>query len=99
MSEKIISKEQVQKTAGLARIQISGKEQEQFAGEMAVILDNFKDISEIDVSKVENFDHYELAGNNLRDDELDMASDETKELIRKNFPEREGDHLKVKAVL
>lgn len=66
---------------------------------MAVILDNFKDINEIDVSEVESFDHYDLIENDLRDDEVNEASDETKELIRKNFPERDGDHLKVKAVL
>lgn len=99
MPEKIISKEQVERTASLARIQLSDEEQEKFAEEMAVILDNFKDISEIETSEIESLDHYELAENNLREDEIDLASDETKELIKKNFPSREDDYLKVKAVL
>ncbi len=99
MSEKVISKEQVEKTAGLARIQINEQEQEEFARELALILDNFKDINDIDVSDVEPFDHYELTENNLRDDEVNLASEETNELIKKNFPGRQDDYLKVKAVL
>ena len=98
MSDKI-SKEQVDKTAKLARIQLTEKEEEKFAGEMAIILDNFKDINDIDVSGVESFDHYDLIENDLRDDEVEEVSDETKELIRKNFPDRKDNYLKVKAVL
>ena len=99
MSEKIISKEQVDKTAKLARIQLTEKEQEKFTEEMAVILDNFKDINEIDTSEIESFNHYELVENNLRNDEIEEASDVTKKIIKKNFPDKKDDYLKVKAVL
>jgi len=96
---KIISKEDVKKVAELARVGITEKEEKKFAKELDSILDFFKNLSEVETSEATEFDHYKLTENQLRDDEIDEASDDEKEAMRKLFPDRKGNHLKVKEVL
>ena len=99
MPEKNISKEEIRKVSQLARIEISQKEEEKFAKEINSILEYFKDLSQVDVMETGGFDHYCLQENKFREDEVENLQEEAKEGIRKLFPEREGNYLKVKAVL
>jgi aspartyl-tRNA(Asn)/glutamyl-tRNA(Gln) amidotransferase subunit C len=100
MTEKqIISKEQIKKTAQLARINIDEKEEEKFAKEIGSVLEYFKNISEVEAREIEKIDHYDLQKNQLRKDEAKEKDEEKKEDIRKQFPKRKDDYLKVKAVL
>lgn len=97
----MISKEEIQKLADLARIEIGGKEAAKLAGEMDAILGYVKLVQqfhsegtpeELGIEIGENY-------NVLREDENPTESGTySKELITE-FPEKEGDYLKAKKIL
>ncbi|MDD2913485.1 MAG: aspartyl/glutamyl-tRNA amidotransferase subunit C, partial [Candidatus Pacebacteria bacterium] len=62
--------------------------------EMSTILDYFDRLSEIDVSNVEPFHFSFLDGNTSREDLILIKKEE----VKKSFPKKEGDYLKVKEV-
>lgn len=95
----IISQEEVLKVAKLARINLSEQEQEKFAKDLSGILEHFQDLSQLDVSEVEAVNFLKMEENQVRPDAVIEATDEEKERIRQQFPQREGDFFKVKAVL
>lgn len=97
--EKIISSEDVEKIASLARVEIDPDEKGKFAKEISSILEYFKDLNTVSTSGRERFDHYELLKNQFRADEIDQMDDEKKQATRDLFPDRKGNHLKVKEVL
>lgn len=97
--EKLISQDDVQHVAELARLALSDSERRQFTGELNSILGYVKEIEEVKIDNYQKFDHYNLQENKLRKDELNEASDEEKEAIRELFPQREGNSLKVKETL
>ena len=96
---KILSRQDVEKVAQLARIELSEKEQEKLADELSSILDYFKDLSNADTAQVSSFDHYSLGENQFRDDAVAVVEEEEKESIRKLFPRIKENYLKVKTVL
>lgn len=95
----IISKEEVQKVAKLARINVTEQEQERFARDLSGILEHFQDLNQLDVSDVETINFLATEANQVREDEPQENKEAEKERIRKQFPEREDNYLKVKAVL
>jgi aspartyl/glutamyl-tRNA(Asn/Gln) amidotransferase C subunit len=95
---KITAKE-VQKTAKLARIELTKKEEEKFAKELGDILDFFTDIQEAQSGNVEKFDYYQLKENRLRVDEILEKPKGQTEGIKENFPKEKDGYLKVKSVL
>jgi aspartyl-tRNA(Asn)/glutamyl-tRNA(Gln) amidotransferase subunit C len=98
MSKKITLQE-VKKTAELARINLTSQEEKQITENLSKILDFFVDIEKIKSDKIEKFDHYQLRENNLRVDQILERDDESRMGIKENFPETEGDYLKVKTVI
>ena len=96
---KIISQEEVNKVAKLARIEISPQEGKEFAKELNSILEYFKDISEVETNGQDRLDHFELAKNQLRTDQVNDPQEKQKEATRKLFPQRKENYLKVKEVL
>lgn len=94
-----ISKEQVNKVAKLSRINISETEQEKFARDLSGILDNFQDLSHLAVTDVTSVNFLATKENQLRQDEPRQNQEAEKENIKNQFPEREDNYLKVKAVL
>lgn len=98
-NQNIISEKQIKKIAGLARISLKPEEEKKFAKEIGSILDYFKDISKLELGNMEKFDHYNLEKNQIREDVVEKNSQEEKEAIKNNFPQRKGEHLSVKAVL
>lgn len=96
---KLISEDDVQHVADLARLAISGSDKKQFTGELNSILEYVKEIEEVEINNYQRFDHYNLKQNNFRADKLEEVSDKEKEAIRELFPEREGNSLKVKETL
>ncbi len=99
MSNKIISREEIEKTAQLARLALTEEEKDQFAQDLNNILEHFKSLNEVEVEGAEKVDVNNLAENQLRSDEAQEQSEEEAEKIRTLFPERNGNYLKVKSVL
>jgi len=89
----------VEKTAILAKLNLTKEKKAQYAQEIEEVLNHFQDINELEVGEVEYFDHYPLAGNNVRTDEKEDFSQEGQAQIKAAFPKKSGEYLKVKAVL
>jgi len=97
--KKVIDEKEVARLAQLARINLSPKEEEQLAKDLAAILAYFKDINALAVEAAEIIDYYQLKKNQARMDEIVQASVKEKKLIKDNFPQCKRNYLKVKAVL
>jgi aspartyl-tRNA(Asn)/glutamyl-tRNA(Gln) amidotransferase subunit C len=99
---KNITKEEVEYTAELARLEFSDEELNKLAGNLDDILGYFKDLGEADTSRDIRINHYDFIGekkNHFRKDSLETTGDEVEEAIKNNFPFRQGDLLAVKSVL
>lgn len=102
MSEKkIITKRDVEKVAGLARVEIDESEKEKFAQQLSDVLGYFNELSQLDLkgADVEEVKHLNIDDNQARDDEVRQCAESDREKIRQQFPERKNNYLKVKAVL
>ena len=98
-NEKLISKEDVERVADLARLALSVEEKNQFTTELNAILGYVKEIEEVFIDDYARFDHYDLKESRFRKDELNEISDKEKDAIRNLFPENDGNSLKVKETL
>jgi aspartyl-tRNA(Asn)/glutamyl-tRNA(Gln) amidotransferase subunit C len=94
----MLSKEEVQKIASLARIEITDKEAEKYSKELSDILVFIEKLNEVDTEKIEPIAHITGAKNMTREDKVVEYSDETKNGIINNFPEKKDRFDKVKAV-
>lgn len=95
----MISKENVQHIAKLARIELTEKEVEQFQKELSTILDYFSVLKKVDVSKVEFMTHSALLENVVR---VDRARQQNNEVLRKLMeaaPQRKDRFFKIKSIL
>jgi aspartyl-tRNA(Asn)/glutamyl-tRNA(Gln) amidotransferase subunit C len=97
--KKNITSEQLDKTANLARISLTEKEKNDFTKELEEILEYFNYIQEAPAEEVDFFDHYKLETSYLRQDKVKKNNKEELRLIKKNFPRRKKDFLKVDTVL
>ena len=87
----------VEKLARLARIELTEIEKENFTKELESILKYVDQIREVDTKEAEL--SFGLIYNSYRQDENPRESNECAEPIRAQFPERDGDYLKVKKIL
>jgi len=94
----MLSKSEVKKIADLARIEISEDEAKKYSHELSDILGFVEKLNEAGTEGVEPISHITGAKNILREDKVVEYSDETKENIIKNFPEKKERFDKVKAV-
>ncbi|MEQ1499792.1 MAG: Asp-tRNA(Asn)/Glu-tRNA(Gln) amidotransferase subunit GatC [Parcubacteria group bacterium] len=92
----MITKEDIQNLANLARIQIEPSEAESLTGEIDNILGY---IGQIENMKAEDFTPSYPVKNVLRKDEVTNKPGEFTEEILNNAPSREGQYLKVKKIL
>jgi len=93
----MISKEEVQHIAGLARIGLDEKELEKYSKDISSILDWIEQLKEVDVSGVESIAHITGLENVAR---IDKADDFTnKKGIIDLFPEQKDGYDKVKSIL
>ena len=96
----MISKEEIKKLADLARIDISEKEAEKLGGEIDSILEYVGQVKSVagllsDEAEIELGANYNV----MRDDNnANESGAYSKELIAE-FPDKEGDYLKVKKIL
>lgn len=94
----LLSKDQVQKIANLARIEITDAEAEKYSKELSDILGFVDKLNEADTEGIEPIAHITGGKNITREDKIVEYNDETKENIINNFPEKKERFDKVKAV-
>lgn len=97
----MLSKKEVEKIAELARLGISEKEKEKFAGDLSSVLGYVQKLSEVDIEKVKPI----TGGTSLesvmrKDDETKCISDsQMREQILSASPNRQDDYFKVPSIL
>jgi len=102
----MISKQQVQHIAKLARISLTKKEEEKFQKELSSILDYVEKLKGVEAKNVEpffqslvqNFSLKEEKLNLLRKDEVKEEESETVKKLIEAMPEKKERYLKVKTV-
>jgi aspartyl-tRNA(Asn)/glutamyl-tRNA(Gln) amidotransferase subunit C len=95
----MLTAEEVQHTASLARITLSEEEIATFQSDLSKVLIFFKELETLDTEKDAEIGHITGRENEARGDQVQEVSPETRSHILKNFPEAEGDFLKVRSVL
>lgn len=95
----MLTKEEVQHIAALARIGLTEKETEKYQKELSAILDYFKKLQELNTEKAEPIGHITGRFNSFREDKMEDFGNLGKEAIAKLFPESKDGYDKVKSVL
>ncbi len=94
----MISKETIKDLADLARIEIDEKEAEKLAGEIDAILEYVGQVKSIAGDAKEGVE-FGAVKNVFREDVEPTESGAYSKELTAEFPEREGDYLKVKKIL
>lgn len=95
----MISKEQVEHIAKLARIELTEKEKEKFTNELSSILDYFEKLKEVDTSKIKGMSQVTGLENVFREDETKSEISDTRYKILKEAPSKKGNYYKVPKIL
>lgn len=98
----MISKEEIKKLADLARLEMGDEEIEKMRGEMGDILNYVKIIQDFHPDETESKDEVEEGlgvFNVLREDTNPTESETYSKDLIAEFPDKEGNHLKVKKIL
>ena len=95
----MLSKEEVQHIADLARISVSEDEIEKYQKDLSGILDYFVELQNLDTENIEPIGHITGMENVLRSDRFEDFGSIGKEAILANAPERKDGSIKVKNVL
>ncbi|KKU55357.1 MAG: Aspartyl/glutamyl-tRNA(Asn/Gln) amidotransferase subunit C [Candidatus Moranbacteria bacterium GW2011_GWE1_49_15] len=95
----MLTKEEIQHIAGLARISLHEKEIEKYQKDLSGILDYFTELQKLDTESVEAIGHITGMRNVFRQDKSSDFGSIGKEEILKNAPETKGGYVKVKSVL
>jgi len=106
----VITQEEVEHLAKLARLGLTEKEMEKIQKELSLILDYFKILKEIDTENVAPTSHpvltepgseisLLLGKSYLRKDEVFKSPSEQTEKLIKMAPQKEKGYLKVKSIL
>ncbi len=98
----MINKEEVKRIAGLARLGISEAEEEKFQKEISSILDYFKSLQELDVSKVQPIFHpsekFIRENDAMRDDKEEAHLENSAEKLIEAAPDKQKEYIKVRAI-
>ncbi|MGF1478837.1 MAG: Asp-tRNA(Asn)/Glu-tRNA(Gln) amidotransferase subunit GatC [Cyanophyceae cyanobacterium] len=92
-----IDKEQVQKVARLARLELTPEEEETFTTQLSSILEYFEQLSELDTDDVPPTSRAIDVSNVMRPDELQPVTE--REALLNEAPAREGDFFRVPQIL
>ncbi len=97
----VISKEEVQHIAKLARLGLTKKEIIRFQKDLSSILDYIEKLKKVDVSGVKPTSHSVLVENVVRNDEMRLngASAKKAKKLLDLAPETKENYLKVKSIL
>lgn len=93
-----IDKDTIEYISKLARLNLTENEKEKYAEELSVVFDYIEELNKLDTENVrETFQVLDLE-NIVRDDKTKKYDKEKRTAVLANFPEKEGQLLKVKAV-
>jgi len=96
----MISIEDIEHIARLARLELSGEEKKKFQKDLGAILEFVEKLKKVDVAGVEPTTAGAEAANVMRTDELRMKQNpEIVEAMLKQTPDRKGNLVKVKSIL
>jgi aspartyl-tRNA(Asn)/glutamyl-tRNA(Gln) amidotransferase subunit C len=95
----MISKEQVEHIAKLARIELTEKEKEKFSIELSLILDYIDKLNQVDTAKIESISQVTGLKNEFRSDESKIRNQEIRDRIIEEAPAKKGDYFKVPKIL
>lgn len=93
-----LTKEDINKMALLARLELSDEEKEKFRQQLGSVLEYVSKLKEIDTSNVSVVRQIAGLVNQFRPDEMRPADTTEHDLLLKNFPKRKVDLLEVKEV-
>jgi aspartyl-tRNA(Asn)/glutamyl-tRNA(Gln) amidotransferase subunit C len=94
----MLTKEEVEHIATLARIDLSLEEKEQFQVDLSKALILFDELGQLDTEHEEGIGHITGRVNEARSDRVLLQDKNEQDIIRQGFPEKEGSFAKVKAV-
>lgn len=94
-----LSQEEVRRIADLARIELTENEKEKYAEELSSVLGYFEQLKEVKTEGVELTSQVTGLVNVAREDIVEGCDKETKKKLLDAAPMREGDYIKVKAVM
>lgn len=92
-----ITIKEVEHVASLARLELTGQEKEQFAGQLNAILKYAEQLDKLDTEGVEPTSHAVPLTNVMREDEIRPSLPVEQVLL--NAPDEEDGQIKVPAVL
>ena len=95
----MISKQEVQHIAKLARLGLTDKEIGKFQSELATILGYVGKLKQADVSKVLPTTHPHFLENVIRGDKVEKQNLKRADRLVEMAPEKKGRYVKVKSVL
>jgi aspartyl-tRNA(Asn)/glutamyl-tRNA(Gln) amidotransferase subunit C len=93
----MLDRQQVQKIAHLARLEITPQEEEQFATQLSSILEYFEQLSELDTKDVPPTTRAIEISNITRSDKTTPYTN--RDALLKEAPEPEGDFFRVPQIL
>lgn len=88
----------IEQVAALARLELSEKEKKMYAEQLSVVLDYIGMLNEVDTDNVIETSQVTGLEDVTREDKVVESSEETKQKLIRNFPDRIGRLLKVRAV-
>jgi len=94
-----LSKDDVRDIAALARVGVSDAEVDEYQKDLSSILAYFTKLQECNTDEVEEIGHITGMTNVYRADRVVEASDEVKDAIMENIPQKKDGYVKVKSVL
>ncbi|PIZ95283.1 MAG: Asp-tRNA(Asn)/Glu-tRNA(Gln) amidotransferase GatCAB subunit C [Candidatus Magasanikbacteria bacterium CG_4_10_14_0_2_um_filter_37_12] len=93
-----LSPQQIEQIATLARLDLSESEKTMYAKQISVILDYIDMLNEVDTTVVEETCQVTGLEDVFREDKVADCDEEVRKNIITQFPEKQGNLLKVKAV-
>ncbi len=95
----MITKQEVQHIAKLARLGLTEKEIEKFQKDLSSILNYVEKLKEVDISEIKPTSHSLRIENVMRIDEARAVDPEIRKKILDLAPETKEEYLKVKSIL
>jgi len=93
-----LTSEEIEKIATLARLELTESEKNMYAEQLSVVFDYIEILNEVNTEGVEETCQVTGLEDVVREDIAQECDEETKQKLIKQFPDKVGNLLKVKAV-